>query len=66
MSLSFYSEAKGLKLKVRKFIGLMSMFRKVTSEKLVGGPSARLRLLICLILLLFAFEKLSEQDLCLL
>ena len=28
---------KGLKLKVRKFLGLIPMFAEVTGEKLVGG-----------------------------
>ena len=37
--LKFYiSMAKGLKLKVRKFLGLTSTFAEVTWEKLVGGP----------------------------
>ena len=34
------SEAKVLKLKVRKFWGLIPTFAKVTGEKLVGGFSA--------------------------
>ena len=35
----FYtSMAKGLKLKVRKFLGLISTFVKTTSEKLIGQP----------------------------
>ena len=34
----FYtSVAKGLKLKVRKFLGLIPTFPEVTEEKLVGG-----------------------------
>ena len=38
MALKFYtSVAKGLKLKVRKFLRLISMFAEVTREKLVGG-----------------------------
>ena len=38
MALKFYiSVAKGLKLKVRKFWGLIHMFVEVTEEKLVGG-----------------------------
>ena len=38
MGLKFYtSVAKGLKLKVRKFCGLISTFVEVTGEKLVGG-----------------------------
>ena len=37
-NLKFYtSEAKGLKLKVRKFLGLTPAFAEVTEEKLVGG-----------------------------
>ena len=39
MALKFYtSVAKGLKLKVKKFYGLIPPFVEVTSEKLVGGP----------------------------
>ena len=39
MNLKFYtSVAKGLKLKVRKFWGLIPTFIEVTGEKLVGGP----------------------------
>ena len=39
MVLEFYaSVAKGLKLKVRKFLGLIPTFVEVTREKLVGGP----------------------------
>ena len=35
----FYtSMAKGLKLKVRKFLGLISTFVKTTSKKLIGQP----------------------------
>ena len=30
--------AKGLKLKVRKFLGLISTFVETTSEKLIGQP----------------------------
>ena len=38
MALKFYtSVAKGLKLKVRKFWGLIPTFVEVTREKLVGG-----------------------------
>ena len=38
MNLQFYtSVAKGLKLKVRKFWGLVPTFVEVTEEKLVGG-----------------------------
>ena len=38
-NLKFYtSVAKGLKLKVKKFWGLISTFVEVTGEKLVGGP----------------------------
>ena len=38
-NLKFYtSVAKGLKLKVRKFWGLISTFAEVTGGKLVGGP----------------------------
>ena len=33
----YTSEAKRLKLKVRKFWGLIPMFVEVTGEKLVGG-----------------------------
>ena len=37
ISLKFYtSVAKGLKLKVRKFLGLISTFVEVTGGKLVG------------------------------
>ena len=37
MNLKFYtSVAKGLKLKVRKFLGLISMFVEAPGEKLVG------------------------------
>ena len=37
-NLKFYtSVTKGLKLKVRRFGGLNSMFVEVTGEKLVGG-----------------------------
>ena len=37
-NLKFYtSVAKGLKLKVRKFLGLIPTFPEVTEEKLVGG-----------------------------
>ena len=32
----YTSLAKGLKLKVRKFLGLISTFVEVTKEKLVG------------------------------
>ena len=36
--MKFYtSVAKGLKLKVRRFWGLIPMFVEVTEEKLVGG-----------------------------
>ena len=35
----YTSMAKGLKLKVRKFLGLLPMFVEVTGEKLVGGRS---------------------------
>ena len=39
IALKFYtSVAKGLKLKVRKFWGLIPTFVEVTGEKLVGGP----------------------------
>ena len=39
-NLKFYtSEAKGLKLKVRKLLGLTPVFAEVTEEKLVGGAS---------------------------
>ena len=38
-NLKFYtSVTKALKLKVRKFLGLVSAFIEVTGEKLVGGP----------------------------
>ena len=38
MALDFYtSVAKGLKLKVKKFLGLIPTFAKVTEEKLAGG-----------------------------
>ena len=41
MALKFYSSlAKGLKLKVRKFLGLVPTFIQVTVEKLVGGVFA--------------------------
>ena len=37
-NLTFYtSVVKGLKLKVRKFLGLIPAFEEVTEEKLVGG-----------------------------
>ena len=39
MALKFYiSMAKGLKLKLGKFYGLISAFVEVTGGKLVGGP----------------------------
>ena len=39
MVLKFYTSlAKGLKLKVRKFRGLIFMFVEITGGKLVGGP----------------------------
>ena len=39
MVLKFYiSVAKGLKLKVGMFFGLIPTFVEVTGEKLVGGP----------------------------
>ena len=39
VNLKFYaSVAKGLKLKVRKFLGLIPTFVEVTGGKLVGGP----------------------------
>ena len=34
----YTSVAKGLQLKVRKFLGLIPTFVEVTGEKLVGGP----------------------------
>ena len=38
MALKFHTiMAKGLKLKVRKFFGLIPTFVEVTGEKLVGG-----------------------------
>ena len=38
-NLKFYTSlSKGLKLKVRKFFGLIPTFVEVTGEKLVGGP----------------------------
>ena len=38
MALKFYtSVTKGLKLKIRKFYGLIRTFVEVTGEKLVGG-----------------------------
>ena len=38
-NLKFYTSlSKGLKLKVRKFWGLIHTFVEVTGEKLVGGP----------------------------
>ena len=38
MALKFYtSEAKGLKLKIRKFWGIIPMFAEVTEKKLEGG-----------------------------
>ena len=37
-NLTFYTSlAKGLKLKVKKFLGLIPTFAEVTGEKLVGG-----------------------------
>ena len=39
MAMKFYSSVtKELKLKVRKFLGLISTFVEVTREKLVGRP----------------------------
>ena len=39
MFLKIYtSVAKGSKIKVKTFLGLMPMFVEVTGEKLVGGP----------------------------
>ena len=39
MALKFYnSVVKELKLKVRKFLELITTFAKVTGETLVGGP----------------------------
>ena len=39
MNFKFYTSVeKGLKLKVRKFYGLIPTFVEVTGEKLVGGP----------------------------
>ena len=47
MALKFYtSMTKGLKLKVRKFWGIISTFIEVRREKLVGGRGA----------VLFAFD----------
>ena len=46
------SVAKGLKVKVRKFLGLVPTFVKVTREKLVGGgflpppPPSRIGLIL--------------------
>ena len=38
-NLKFYTSVeKGLKLKIRKFWGLIPTFVEVTREKLVGGP----------------------------
>ena len=38
-NVKFYtSVAKGLKLKVRRFWGLILTFVEVTGEKLIGGP----------------------------
>ena len=37
MSTNYTSVAKGLKLKVRKFYGLISTFAEVTGEKLIEG-----------------------------
>ena len=38
IALKFYANVeKGLKLKVRKFLGLIRMFVEVTGEKLVDG-----------------------------
>ena len=40
MDLKFHtSEAKGLKLKVKKFWSLIVKFAEVTGEKLVGGSA---------------------------
>ena len=39
-NLKFYSVTKGLKLKIRKFLGLIPTFVEVTGEILVGGPFA--------------------------
>ena len=38
----YTSMAKGLKLKVRKFLGLLPMFVEVTGEKLIRGRSGGL------------------------
>ena len=52
-NLKFYaSVAKGLKLKVRKFFGVVPTFVEVTGEKLVGGPLCAPPSRIWLILLL--------------
>ena len=38
INLKFYTiVAKGLKLKLRKFLGLIPTFAEVTEEKLLGG-----------------------------
>ena len=37
MSTNYTSVAKGFKLKVKKFYGLISTFAEVTEEKLIGG-----------------------------
>ena len=43
MTLKFYiSVAKGVKLKVRKFLGVIPTFVEVTWEKLIGGLFAPL------------------------
>ena len=42
MSLKFYNNlAKGLKLKFRKFLGLIPTFIEVTGEKQVGGINVK-------------------------
>ena len=47
MSLTFYcSVAKGLKISVRKFSGLISMFVEVIGEILVGGDLLPIELIL--------------------
>ena len=57
-NLKFYSSvAKGLKLKVRKFWGLIPTFAEVAEKKLVVGPRPHLILNIVNILSLDIFQE---------
>ena len=55
----FNSLSKGLKLKVRKFWGLITTFVEVTGEKLVGGGGGVFR---GVLLILTFKEILSWED----